>query len=62
MIEPPPDPASDPEPDDGLAEYPAWNGKDLDCGDIRRAVRVPRGHDPHGLDKDGNGVGCESYR
>ena len=64
-LEPPvtvPTPAPIPqlEPDDGLAEYPAWNGVDLDCGDIRRPVRVP-GPDPHRLDNDGNGIGCEGY-
>ncbi len=33
---------------------------DLDCGDLRIGVRVI-GDDPHGLDRDGDGVGCESY-
>lgn len=42
----------------GLGEYPAWNGYDLDCPDVGRPVRVP-GRDPHGLDRDGDGVGCE---
>ena len=46
--------------DDGLAPYPPFNGVDLDCDEIRRPVRVP-GPDPHRLDHDGNGVGCESY-
>jgi hypothetical protein len=45
---------------DGLGEYPAWNGVDLDCEDIRHRVRVT-GPDPHRLDQDGNGIGCESY-
>jgi micrococcal nuclease len=58
--EPAPAPTREPTLDDGLAEYPPWNGIDLDCGDIRRPVRVP-GPDPHRLDHDGNGVGCESY-
>lgn len=44
--------------DDGLAEYPAWNGVDLDCGDLDGPVRVT-GPDPHRLDQDGNGIGCE---
>lgn len=32
----------------------------LDCSDIRQAVRVV-GADDYGLDRDGDGVGCESY-
>jgi hypothetical protein len=56
--EPPPLP--DPASSDGLGEYPPWNGKDLDCDDVRRRVRVS-GPDPHKLDNDGNGIGCESY-
>lgn len=31
---------------------------DLDCSDLRGPIRVT-GSDPHGLDGDGNGVGCE---
>ena len=35
---------------------------DLDCGDIRQRVRVDRTHgDPHRLDGEGDGWGCESY-
>lgn len=33
---------------------------DLDCQDIRVAVQVI-GNDPYRLDRDGNGIGCESY-
>jgi micrococcal nuclease len=33
---------------------------DLDCADIRRNVRV-RQPDPHHLDGDRDGWGCESY-
>ncbi|HEX8393979.1 MAG TPA: hypothetical protein VF665_16670 [Longimicrobium sp.] len=44
--------------DDGLAPYPAWNGYDLDCDDVNGPVRVD-GPDPHRLDGDGDGVGCE---
>ncbi len=40
--------------------YPAWNGIDLDCADVRRTVKVT-GSDPHRLDRDGDGWGCESY-
>jgi hypothetical protein len=48
-----------PSPDDGLAAYPAWNGYDLDCPDVGHPVSVP-GADPHRLDADDDGVGCES--
>lgn len=51
-------PIPDKPADDGLGEYPAWNGIDLDCPDIGHPVRVT-GPDPHRLDHDGNGVGCE---
>lgn len=38
------------------------SGPDLDCGDVRRRVRVDHARgDPHRLDADGNGWGCESY-
>jgi hypothetical protein len=47
-----------PSPDEGLAEYPAWNGYDLDCPDVGHPVSVP-GADPHRLDSDNDGVGCE---
>ncbi|HLL81087.1 MAG TPA: hypothetical protein VK420_00495 [Longimicrobium sp.] len=66
-------PASTPEPtssaedaqpeeeDDGdLYAYPAWNGVDLDCPDVGHSVKVT-GDDPHRLDRDGDGWGCESY-
>ncbi len=48
---PAPAPAGDP-----------WNmpGPDLDCDDIRQKVRV-NPPDYHGLDRDGDGWGCESY-
>jgi hypothetical protein len=38
--------------------YPAYDGTDLDCADIGHEVPVS-GADPHGLDADGDGVGCE---
>jgi hypothetical protein len=41
--------------------YPAYNGRDLDCADIGHQVRVGSS-DPHGLDRDGDGVGCEAER
>jgi hypothetical protein len=40
--------------------YPAWNGYDLDCPDVGHKVKVTGG-DPHRLDRDGDGWGCESY-
>lgn len=43
-------------PDVCIAPYPP----DLDCGEVpyrRFTVRPP---DPHGFDRDGDGVGCES--
>jgi hypothetical protein len=33
---------------------------DLDCSDVREEVWVGD-HDPHRLDRDGDGWGCESY-
>jgi hypothetical protein len=47
-----------PPPDEGLAPYPAWNGYDLDCPEVGHPVSVP-GADPHRLDSDNDGVGCE---
>lgn len=55
-----PPPAAAADPDDGLAPYPAWDGVDLDCRDVPRPVRVT-GRDPHRLDRDGDGVGCEPW-
>lgn len=40
--------------------YPAWKGFDLDCADVGHSVKVT-GSDPHRLDRDGDGWGCESY-
>jgi hypothetical protein len=51
----------EPEPLEADAHaYPEWNGYDLDCPDVGRMVRVS-GDDPHGLDRDGDGWGCEKY-
>jgi micrococcal nuclease len=45
-------------PDDCIPPAPP----DLDCPDIGRRVRVDHAHgDPHGLDADRDGWGCESY-
>lgn len=40
-----------------------WNqpGPDLNCSDIRQWVRIT-GKDYHGLDRDGDGYGCDSYK
>jgi hypothetical protein len=35
-------------------------GYDLDCGDIGFTVQVI-GVDRHGFDREGDGIGCESY-
>ena len=39
-----------------------WNlpGPDLDCADIGHRVYIT-GPDYHGLDRDGDGIGCDSY-
>ena len=50
----------DEEDDSSPYAYPAWEGYDLDCADVGHSVRVT-GDDPHGLDRDGDGWGCESY-
>lgn len=41
--------------------YPAFSGRDLDCAEIGHQVRVGAA-DPHGLDRDGDGIGCEAER
>lgn len=50
-----------PQPSTSGSDEP-WNspGPDLDCPDIGRRVFIT-GPDYHGLDRDGDGVGCESY-
>lgn len=40
----------------GSATY--W-GFDLDCSDFAGPIVVTPGHDPHGLDADHDGIGCE---
>ena len=45
-------------PDDCIPPAPP----DLDCGDVKRKVRVDHAHgDPHGFDANDDGWGCESY-
>ena len=52
-----------PEPQDDGCD-PNYSGcvpvypPDVDCGDLGGSVQVT-GSDPHGLDRDGDGVGCE---
>lgn len=43
-----------------LEAYPDYSGYDLNCADVGHQVRVP-GSDPHRLDGDRDGIGCESY-
>ena len=43
-----------------LGKYPRRSGPDLDCKDLGYAVRVD-GPDPHFLDADHDGIGCERY-
>lgn len=62
------EPEAEPDDDDpdatpesgGLEESPPWDGADLDCADIGEPVAV-NDDDPHGLDRDGDGVGCETW-
>ncbi len=53
-------PGPEEEDDSDPYAYPAWKGFDLDCPDVGHRVRVTGG-DPHRLDRDGDGWGCESY-
>jgi hypothetical protein len=43
-----------------LPAAPAYYGKDLDCADIGHPVRVGA-EDPHRLDADQDGIGCEVW-
>jgi hypothetical protein len=68
-----PDPAPEPVPSPGSADPPPTSAScdpnysgcvppyppDVDCADVGGPVSV-YGSDPHGLDADGDGVGCES--
>lgn len=47
-----------PPADEALAEYPAGNGYDLDFPHVGHPGSVP-GADPHWLDRDDYGMGCE---
>lgn len=44
----------------GAGAYPDYDGRDLDCSDVGHEVQVPSG-DPHGLDGDRDGIGCEGW-
>lgn len=44
----------------GASVGPPWMGVDLDCSDVRKRVWVGQ-NDPHRLDGDGDGWGCEAY-
>jgi hypothetical protein len=55
-LERPPGPAGD----DEVARANRWNGYDLDCSDFTITdIRIV-GPDPNGLDRDRDGIGCES--
>ena len=43
-------------PDVCIAAYPP----DLDCGEISQKNFKVLGSDPHGFDRDNDGIGCES--
>jgi hypothetical protein len=43
-----------------LGRYPASGRGDVDCPDLGYAVRVD-GPDPHILDADNDGIGCDRY-
>ncbi|HYH79618.1 MAG TPA: hypothetical protein VEX86_07465 [Longimicrobium sp.] len=54
------DPERQPQKTVPLGRYPARSGADIDCADLGYAVRVD-GPDPHTLDADDDGIGCERY-
>jgi hypothetical protein len=62
------DPAEEPAPqdslpnptDDEVERANRWNGYDLDCADLTITDIPITGSDPNGLDREGDGVGCES--
>ena len=49
---------------DCLSSYPDFcippGPPDLNCSDIRQSDFTVRGSDPHGFDRDNDGIGCES--
>ncbi len=46
--------------DDEVARANRWNGSDLDCSDFTITDIPITGSDPNGLDREGDGIGCES--
>ncbi len=42
------------------SDYSSDDEADLDCSDIGHPVEIDAS-DPHGLDADGDGIGCESW-
>lgn len=64
--EPEPEPELEPEPDQGGNCEPGYDPcvppypPDVDCADVDGPIRVDHSYgDPHGLDGDKDGVGCE---
>jgi hypothetical protein len=41
-------------------DYPDAGSGDIDCDQVDGPVAVD-GSDPYGLDRDGDGIGCEPY-
>ena len=57
ILPPPQENKCDPSyPDACIAPYPP----DLDCGEIGYSNFRVIGDDPHGFDRDNDGIGCES--
>jgi hypothetical protein len=46
--------------DDEVERANRWNGYDLDCSDFTITDFSITGSDPNRLDREGDGVGCES--
>jgi hypothetical protein len=46
--------------DDEVQRANRWNGYDLDCADFSITDIPITGSDPNGLDREGDGVGCET--
>ena len=46
--------------DDEVTRANRWNGYDLDCADFSITDIPITGSDPNGLDREGDGVGCEA--
>lgn len=59
-VQPAPQPAAANNCDPNYTPCVPYSSTDLDCGDIKKQVRVI-GSDPHRFDRDKDGWGCESY-